>query len=88
MSGIVRVVGLHLRNIVNALERHRITNNLGIPLWLALVRNCTIDDCTIDVKNVAIAQWASKIYVSCNKDNVMRKCLEVGMRDGMNLHIS
>jgi len=88
MSGIVRVVGLHPRNIVNALERHRITNNPGIPLWPTLVKNCKIDGCTIDVKNVAIAQWASKTRVSCNKDNVMRKCLEVGMCDGMNLHIS
>jgi hypothetical protein len=42
-SGIVRVVGLHPINIVNALERHKITNNPGIPLWPALVMNCKID---------------------------------------------
>ncbi len=62
MSGFVRVVGLHPRNIANALERHRIDNNLGIPLWSLLVRNRKIDGCTIDVKNVAIAWWASKTH--------------------------
>ncbi len=35
-SGIVRVVGSHPINIVNALERHRIANNLGIPLWASI----------------------------------------------------
>jgi len=75
MSGIVRVVGLHPRNIANALERHRIANNPSIPLWSLLVRNRKIDGCTIDVKNVAIAWWASKTRASPNKDDVMRKCL-------------
>jgi hypothetical protein len=32
MSGIARVLGLHPRNIVNALERRRVANNLNIPL--------------------------------------------------------
>ncbi len=36
MSGIVRVVGLHPRNIVNGLERHKIANNAGIPLWVSV----------------------------------------------------
>jgi hypothetical protein len=72
-SGIVRVVGLHPRNIVNALERHMIANNPSIPLWSLSVRNHKIDGCTIDVKNVAIAWWASKTRVSPNKDDVMKK---------------
>jgi hypothetical protein len=55
MNGIVRVVGLHHRNIANALERHRIANDPSIPLWSLLIRNRKIDGCTIDVKNVAIA---------------------------------
>jgi hypothetical protein len=33
MSGITRVLGLHPRNIVNALERRRVANNSSIPLW-------------------------------------------------------
>jgi len=54
MSGIVTIVGLHPRNIANALERHSITNNPSIPLWSLSVKNPKIDGCTIDVKNVAI----------------------------------
>jgi hypothetical protein len=86
MSGIVRVASLHPKNIANALERHRIANNLGIPLWSLSIRNHKIDGCTIDVKNVAIAWWASKIRVSPNKDDVMRKCLEVGVYDEKPTH--
>jgi len=73
MSGIVRVLGLHPINIANALERHKIANNLGIPLWSLLVRNHEIDGCTIDVKNVVIAWWDFKTHVSPNKDDMMKK---------------
>ncbi len=33
MSGIARVIGLHPRNIVNALERCMVASNSGILLW-------------------------------------------------------
>jgi hypothetical protein len=86
MSGIVKVLGLHPRNIANALERCKIASNSGIPLWSLLVRKRKIDDCTIDVKNVAIAWWASETRVSHNKDDVTRKCLETGMYDEKPTH--
>jgi hypothetical protein len=86
MNGIVRVLGLHPRNIANALERHKIASNLGIPLWSLSVRKCKIDGCTIDVKNVAIAWWASKTRVRFNKDDVTKKCLEVGVYDEKPTH--
>jgi hypothetical protein len=75
MSGIVRILGLHPINIVNALKSHKITNNSSIPLWSLSVKKRKINGCTIDVKNVAIAWWASKTHVSPNKVNVMIKML-------------
>jgi hypothetical protein len=86
ISGIVRVLGLHPRNIINALERCKIASNSSIPLWSLSVRKRKIDGCTIDVKNVAIAWWASETLVSPNKDDVMRKCLEDGMYDEKPTH--
>jgi len=86
MNGIVRVLGLRLRNITNALERHKIANNSSIPLWSLSVKKRKIDGCTIDVKNVAIAWWASKIRVSPNKADVMRKRLEARMYDEKLMH--
>jgi hypothetical protein len=86
MSGIIRVLGLHLRNIINALERHMITSNSCIPLWSLSIRKRKIDGCTIDVKNVTIAWWAFEIRVSPNNVDVMRKCLEVGVYDENPMH--
>jgi hypothetical protein len=45
-----------------------------------------IDGCTIDVKNDAIAWWASKTCVSLNKVDVMIKHLEVGLYDEKPTH--
>ncbi len=64
MSGIVRVIGLHPINIANALERHRIANNSSIPLFSLSIRKRKIGGCTIDVKNVVIAWWASDTHVT------------------------
>jgi hypothetical protein len=86
MSGIVRVLGLNPINIVNALERHKIANNSSIPLWSLSVRKRKIDGFTIDVKNVAIAWWASETRVSLNKDDVMRKRLEAEVYDEKPTH--
>jgi hypothetical protein len=86
MIGIVRVLGLHPRNIANALERHRIASNSSISLWSLSIRKHKIDGCTIDVKNVAIAWWAFDTHVSPNKDDVMKKCLEAGVYDEKPTH--
>jgi hypothetical protein len=86
MNGIVRILGLHLRNISNAFARHMIANNSSIPLWPLLVKNHKIDGYTIDVKNVTIAWWASQTHVSPNKNDVMKKCLEAGVYDEKPTH--
>jgi hypothetical protein len=86
MSEIVRILGLHLINISNAFERRKIANNSSIPLWSLLVRKCKINGCKIDVKNVAIAWWAFQTRVSPNKDDVMKKCLEVRVYDEKPMH--
>jgi len=49
MNGIVRISGVHLENITNALKRHKIAINSGIPLWSLSVKKCKINGCTIDV---------------------------------------
>jgi hypothetical protein len=43
MNGILRVLGLHPRNIANALERHKVTNNSSILFQSLLVRKHMIE---------------------------------------------
>jgi hypothetical protein len=86
MSGIVRVLGLHPRNIANALERCRIASNSNIPLWSLLVRKIKSNGKIIDVKNAAIAWWAFETHVSLNKAHVMKKCLEAKVYDEKPTH--
>ncbi len=63
------------------MQRCKITSDTSDALWSLSIRKIRVDGCTMGAKIVALAWWAFETWVSPNKPNVTRQCLEVGMWD-------
>jgi hypothetical protein len=86
MRNITKVLGVHPRNISIAMQRHKITNDVGDVLWSLSIRRKRTDGCTNVAKTTALTWWASETRVNPNKANVTTKCLEAGMWDEKPTH--
>jgi hypothetical protein len=79
MRNIIKVLGVHPKNISIAMQRCKITNDVSDALWSLFIGRRMIDDCTSSAKTTTLAWRASKTRMSFNKADVTIKHLDARM---------
>jgi hypothetical protein len=82
---IVRVLGVHHRNIVAILSRWKMIDDSGLALWSLSTRKKRTNRMHELLREAVIDSWTSKARVSPKKNDVTRKRFEPMMK---NLHTS
>jgi len=81
LSKKARVSNIHHRNVSAAIERRRKMNTAAKFQWMLSVQAIRADVLSPGTKKIVIAWWCSKIRMSPNRKEVVKKSLGGGLSE-------